>query len=98
MILKPNTEILKFFFFDFIWILPLLIQQKLSNFQKRIQTEIEEFPHNFQVGSIIYLTDNLKIALMQEIGNWKMAFGRAMNEKGKIDVLILLIYKILTNI
>lgn len=51
--------------------------------KQRIQTEIEEFPHSFQVGSIIYLTDNLKIALMQEIGNWKLAYGKAMNEKGK---------------
>lgn len=66
---------------------PLMVdfEAKYRNF-KRIQTEIEEFPHQYQVGSIVYLTDNLKIALLQEIVNWKLAFGRAMNEKAARDM------------
>jgi len=46
-----------------------------------MQTEIEEFAPSYQVGSIIYVTDNLKRSLLQEITNWKLAYGKAMNEK-----------------
>jgi hypothetical protein len=31
---------------------------------------------------------------MQEIGNWKMAFGKAMNEKGKICILMKYSYNV----
>ena len=55
-----------------------------------MQTDIEEFPHVYQVGSIIYLTDNLKRSLLQEISNWKLAYGKAMNEKAALDMKNLL--------
>lgn len=32
------------------------------------------------------MTDNLKIALLQEIANWKLAYGKAMNEKAARDM------------
>ena len=51
-----------------------------------MQTEIEEFPSSYQVGSIIYITDNLKRALLQEISNWKIAYGKAMNDKAALDM------------
>jgi hypothetical protein len=55
-----------------------------------MQIEIEEFPHSYQVGSIIYITDNLKRSLLQEISNWKIAYGKAMNEKAAVDMKNLL--------
>jgi dynein heavy chain, axonemal len=51
-----------------------------------MQSGIDEFEHSYQVGSIIYVTDSLKAALLQEIQNWKMAYGRAMNEKAALDM------------
>jgi dynein heavy chain len=57
---------------------------------KKLQTEIEEFSPVYQVGSIIYITDNLKRSLLQEISNWKLAYGKAMNEKAATDMKNLL--------
>jgi dynein heavy chain len=42
------------------------------------------------VGSIIYVTDNLKRSLFQEIGNWKLAYGKEMNDKAASDMRQLL--------
>lgn len=55
-----------------------------------MQTEIEEFPSTYQVGSIIYVTENLKRSLLTEISNWKFAYGKAMNEKAALDMKNLL--------
>ena len=55
-----------------------------------MQTEIEELPSTFQVGSIIYMTDSLKRALLAEITNWKQAYGKEMNEKAASDMRHLL--------
>jgi len=54
--------------------------------KKRMQTEIEEFQNSYQVGSIIYVTENLKRSLLQEISNWKIAYGKAMNDKAALDM------------
>jgi dynein heavy chain len=51
-----------------------------------MQTEIEEFAASYQVGSIVYITEHLKRALLTEINNWKTAYGRAMNEKAALDM------------
>jgi dynein heavy chain len=55
-----------------------------------MQTDIEELPHTFQVGSIIYVTDSLKRSLLQEISNWKLAYGKEMNDKAASDMRHLL--------
>ena len=55
-----------------------------------MQTEIEELPHTFQVGSIIYMTESLKRSLLSEIANWKLAYGKEMNEKAASDMRHLL--------
>ena len=55
-----------------------------------MQIEIEELPHIFQVGSIIYVTDSLKRSLLQEISNWKFAYGKEMNDKAASDMRHLL--------
>lgn len=57
---------------------------------KRMQAEIEEFPPSYQVGSIIYVTEDLKRSLLTEIVNWKMAYGKAMNNKASLDMRNLL--------
>lgn len=51
-----------------------------------MQIEIEEFAQSYQVGSIVYVTENLKRALLTEINNWKLAFGKAINEKTANDM------------
>ena len=66
---------------------PLMVDLEIKfRHYKKMQIEIEEFPHSYQVGSIIYITDNLKRSLLQEISNWKMAYGKAMNEKASVDM------------
>ena len=42
------------------------------------------------MGSIIYVTDSLKRSLLQEMSNWKLAYGKAMNEKASLDMKNLL--------
>ena len=65
------------------------IEAKFRHY-KKMQTDIEEFPHTYQVGSIIYMTESLKRALLQEINNWKLAYGKAMNQKTATDMKNLL--------
>jgi dynein heavy chain len=65
------------------------IEAKFRHY-KKLQIEIEEFPQTYQVGSIIYMTDNLKRALLQEISNWKLAYGKELNNKAASDMKNLL--------
>ena len=51
-----------------------------------MQSDIEEYAPSYQVGSIIYLTENLKRSLLLEISNWRLAYGKAMNEKAAQDM------------
>ena len=76
---------------DFMNAKPLMVdlEAKFRHYRK-MQAEIEEFPSSYQVGSIIYITDNLKRSLLQEISNWKMAYGKAMNNKAALDMRNLL--------
>ena len=43
--------------------------------------DIEEITPSFRVGSVIFLTDELKMALITETRRWKMAYAKALNEK-----------------
>jgi dynein heavy chain len=65
------------------------IEAKFRHY-KKLQIEIEEFPLTYQVGSIIYMTDSLKRALLQEIANWKLAYGKELNNKAASDMKNLL--------
>ena len=47
----------------------------------RLESEVEELPASYHVGSILFETDELKLALVQECKAWKRAFGAALNEK-----------------
>lgn len=42
---------------------------------------VEELPGSYTVGSIIYLTEPLKRALVTETKAWKQAFGKALANK-----------------
>ncbi len=66
---------------------PLIVdfEAKLRHY-KKIETEIEEFAPLYQVGSIVYITENLKRALLTEILNWKLAYGKAMNEEASANM------------
>jgi dynein heavy chain len=72
---------------EFMAAKPLMVdlEAKFRHY-KQLQVEIEEFANSYQVGSIIYRTDALKRSLITEIGNWKLAFGKAMNEKAGLDM------------
>lgn len=36
---------------------------------------------SFRVGSIVFFTDHLKVGLITEAKNWKLAYAKALNEK-----------------
>jgi len=42
---------------------------------------VEDLPQSYQVGSVLFETGELKLALVQECKAWKRAFGSALNEK-----------------
>ncbi|KAK3754858.1 hypothetical protein QZH41_011331 [Actinostola sp. cb2023] len=64
----------------------------LSDFESQIkyyqqlESRIEELPHFYRIGSVIYLTDRLKEALVTETKAWKQAFGQALAEKASTDM------------
>ncbi|CAF3386329.1 unnamed protein product [Rotaria sp. Silwood1] len=66
---------------------PLMVDfEALFKHYRRMETDIDEFPPLFQVGSIVFYTDNLKRGLKTEINNWKMAYAKALNEKSSQDM------------
>ena len=46
-----------------------------------METAVEELPASYTVGSIIYLTEPLRRALVTETKAWKQAFGKALANK-----------------
>lgn len=76
---------------EFMATKPLMVdlEAKFRHY-RTLQAEIEDYPSSYQVGSIIYITDNLKRSLLQEISNWKLAYGKAMNDKAASDMKNLL--------
>ena len=46
-----------------------------------MEVEIEELPKSYRVGPVLYLTDPLKLALIQEAQAWKRAYARHLNAK-----------------
>ncbi|XP_076808265.1 dynein axonemal heavy chain 5-like [Clavelina lepadiformis] len=47
----------------------------------RLESKVEDLPSNYQVGSVLFETDSLKLALVQECKAWKRSFGSALNDK-----------------
>ncbi|XP_007895756.2 dynein axonemal heavy chain 5 [Callorhinchus milii] len=64
----------------------------LSEFNERItfyaklETQIDELPSHYQVGSVQFETQHLKLALVQECRSWKRAFGAALNKKTAMEM------------
>lgn len=53
---------------------------------QRLQHEIEEIQSSFRVGSVIFLTDPLRLALVTETQNWKQTYAKALNEKCALEM------------
>ena len=53
---------------------------------QRLESSLEEIQPSFRVGSVLFMTDALKLALNTEAKNWKMAFSKALNEKCAHDM------------
>ena len=47
----------------------------------RLEADVEELPSSYRVGSILFETDDLRLALKEECKAWKRAFGGALNDK-----------------
>ncbi|XP_046353935.2 dynein axonemal heavy chain 5-like isoform X1 [Haliotis rufescens] len=67
---------------DFMASKPIMseIEAQIKYYQ-RLELEIEEMQTSFRVGSVLFLTDILKLALVTETRNWKHAYAKALNEK-----------------
>lgn len=53
---------------------PLILPQDL-------ELEITNLPPSRRVGSVVFMTERLKEALVEECRAWKLAFGKALNQK-----------------
>ncbi|KAK3576985.1 hypothetical protein CHS0354_005992 [Potamilus streckersoni] len=61
---------------------PILTEiESQIKFYQKLETEIEEIQSSYRVGSVLCLTEQLKLALITEARNWKLAFSKALNEK-----------------
>lgn len=55
-------------------------------FFQKLETEIEEIEASYRVGSVIFVTDPLKLALMTEAKHWKMCYAKALNQKCALEM------------
>ena len=46
-----------------------------------LESHVEDLPASYQIGSVLFETDDLKLALVQECKTWKRSFGSALNDK-----------------
>ncbi|CAK6981993.1 LOW QUALITY PROTEIN: dynein axonemal heavy chain 5-like, partial [Scomber scombrus] len=58
---------------------------QISSYSK-LEEQISELPASCTVGSILFHTDELKLALTQECRVWKRAFGAALNRRASADM------------
>ncbi|KAM9337116.1 dynein axonemal heavy chain 5 [Symphorus nematophorus] len=56
------------------------------SFYSKLEEQISELPAFRSVGSIVFDTDQLKLALTQECRLWKRAFGAALNRRASADM------------
>ncbi|KAM7390019.1 hypothetical protein PAMA_008269 [Pampus argenteus] len=56
------------------------------SFYSKLEMQISELPASYAVGSILFDTDELKLALTQECHLWKRAFGAALNRRASADM------------
>ncbi|XP_053268003.1 dynein axonemal heavy chain 5 [Pleuronectes platessa] len=55
-------------------------------FYSKLEVQIWELPLSRTIGSIVFHTDELKLALTQECRLWKQAFGAALNRRASADM------------
>ncbi|KAL5009929.1 hypothetical protein ScPMuIL_012234 [Solemya velum] len=55
-------------------------------FYQKLEVEIEEIEGSYRVGSVIFITDPLKLALMTEAKHWKMCYAKALNQKCALEM------------
>ncbi|XP_045900393.1 dynein axonemal heavy chain 5 [Micropterus dolomieu] len=55
-------------------------------FYSKLEVQISELPVFCTVGSVLFDTDQLKLALTQECRLWKRAFGAALNRRASADM------------
>ncbi|CAH1798803.1 unnamed protein product, partial [Owenia fusiformis] len=59
----------------------------LSEFEEQIKyylnirDDLEEIQPSFRVGSVVFMTDSIKVSLIAEVNNWVNQFGNALNDK-----------------
>ncbi|XP_070784429.1 dynein axonemal heavy chain 5 [Enoplosus armatus] len=56
------------------------------SFYSKLEVQISELPGSCTVGSVLFDTDQLKLALTQECHLWKRAFGAALNRRASADM------------
>ncbi|KAM6971581.1 LOW QUALITY PROTEIN: dynein axonemal heavy chain 8-like [Tautogolabrus adspersus] len=56
------------------------------SFYSKLELQISELPAFFTVGSVLFDTEQLKLALTQECRLWKRAFGTALNRRASTNM------------
>ncbi|KAJ8315371.1 LOW QUALITY PROTEIN: hypothetical protein KUTeg_007521 [Tegillarca granosa] len=65
---------------EFMEAKPILTEIEAQiKFYQKLEQDIEEMQLSFRVGSVMFMTDSLKLALKAK--NWKNAYAKALNEK-----------------
>ncbi|CAI9729037.1 dynein heavy chain 5, axonemal-like [Octopus vulgaris] len=60
-------------------------EEKIKYLQ-RMEQEVEELDSTYQVGSIVFEVDTLKLALLAENKAWQQGYARALNEKSSEEM------------
>ncbi|XP_067868157.1 dynein axonemal heavy chain 5 isoform X2 [Heterodontus francisci] len=55
-------------------------------YYSKLEAQIDELPSCYEVGSVQFDTQHLKLALIQECRSWKRAFGTALNRKTAMEM------------
>ncbi|GCB62030.1 hypothetical protein scyTo_0004192 [Scyliorhinus torazame] len=55
-------------------------------YYSKLEAQIDELPSCYEVGSVQFDTQYLKLALVQECRSWKRAFGTALNRKTAMEM------------
>lgn len=42
---------------------------------------MEDIPTSYRVGAVVFETENMKLAMVEECKSWKRVFGAALNAK-----------------
>ncbi|XP_070190341.1 dynein axonemal heavy chain 5-like isoform X2 [Littorina saxatilis] len=56
------------------------IEAQIKYYQ-RLEQDIEEIQPSFRVGSVLFSTERLRLALVTETHNWKLAYAKALNDR-----------------